>query len=52
VAIIPLASLLAFATESVAVRLGDSWGALLNVTFGNAVIVRRRLFLFLGKLSS
>lgn len=37
VAIIPLASLLAFATESVAVRLGDSWGALLNVTFGNAV---------------
>ncbi|KAK5069633.1 hypothetical protein LTR64_008314 [Lithohypha guttulata] len=37
VAIIPLASLLAFATESVALRLGDSWGALLNVTFGNAV---------------
>lgn len=37
VAIIPLASLLAFATESVAMRLGDSWGALLNVTFGNAV---------------
>jgi len=37
VAIIPLASLLAFATESVAIRMGDSWGALLNVTFGNAV---------------
>lgn len=37
VAIIPLASLLAFATESVATRLGDTIGALLNVTFGNAV---------------
>lgn len=36
-AIVPLASLLAFATESVAVQMGDSWGALLNVTFGNAV---------------
>lgn len=37
VAIVPLASLLAFATESVASRLGDTIGALLNVTFGNAV---------------
>jgi Ca2+:H+ antiporter len=37
VAIIPLASLLAFATESVAAKLGDTIGALLNVTFGNAV---------------
>lgn len=37
VAIIPLASLLSFATESVAVKLGDTVGALLNVTFGNAV---------------
>jgi len=37
VAIIPLASLLAFATESVATKLGDTIGALLNVTFGNAV---------------
>jgi Ca2+:H+ antiporter len=37
VAIIPLASLLSFATESVAVKLGDTIGALLNVTFGNAV---------------
>ncbi|KAK5945644.1 hypothetical protein PMZ80_002849 [Knufia obscura] len=37
VAIVPLASLLAYATESVASRMGDSWGALLNVTFGNAV---------------
>lgn len=37
VAIIPLASLLAYATESVALKMGDQWGALLNVTFGNAV---------------
>lgn len=36
-AIVPLASLLAYATESVAVKMGDSWGALLNVTFGNAI---------------
>lgn len=36
IAIIPLASLLAFATESVATRMGDTIGALLNVTFGNA----------------
>ena len=37
VAIIPLAGLLAYATESVASRLGDTLGALLNVSFGNAV---------------
>ncbi|KAL6413554.1 hypothetical protein AUP68_03069 [Ilyonectria robusta] len=37
VAIIPLAGLLAFATESVAREMGDALGALLNVTFGNAV---------------
>ncbi|KAL8716715.1 MAG: hypothetical protein Q9225_005985, partial [Loekoesia sp. 1 TL-2023] len=37
VAIIPLAGMLAFATESVAHRLGDTLGALLNVSFGNAV---------------
>ncbi|KAL1301838.1 hypothetical protein AAFC00_006023 [Neodothiora populina] len=37
VAIIPLAGLLAYATESVAARLGDTLGALLNVSFGNAV---------------
>jgi Ca2+:H+ antiporter len=37
VAIVPLASLLAFATESVASRMGDTLGALMNVTFGNAV---------------
>ncbi len=37
IAIIPLAGLLSHATESVARKLGDSLGALLNVTFGNAV---------------
>lgn len=37
VAIVPLAGLLSHATESVACKLGDTVGALLNVTFGNAV---------------
>ncbi|KAL3457123.1 Sodium/calcium exchanger protein-domain-containing protein [Aspergillus heterothallicus] len=37
VAIIPLAGILSHATECVASRLGDTIGALLNVTFGNAV---------------
>jgi Ca2+:H+ antiporter len=37
IAIIPLAGLLTYATESVAHRLGDTLGALLNVSFGNAV---------------
>ncbi|KAJ5773632.1 hypothetical protein N7457_008528 [Penicillium paradoxum] len=37
VAVIPLAGLLSHATESVASRLGDTIGALINVTFGNAV---------------
>lgn len=37
IAIIPLAGLLSYATESVACNMGDSLGALLNVTFGNAV---------------
>ncbi|PNY29169.1 Vacuolar calcium ion transporter [Tolypocladium capitatum] len=37
IAVIPLAGLLAYATESVASNMGDSLGALLNVTFGNAV---------------
>lgn len=37
IAIVPLAGLLTHATESVASRLGDTWGALLNVSFGNAV---------------
>ena len=36
-AIIPLAGLLSYATEAVARKLGDMVGALMNVTFGNAV---------------
>ncbi len=36
-AIIPLAGILTYATESLARRMGDTLGALLNVTFGNAV---------------
>lgn len=37
IAIIPLAGLLAYATESVAHNMGDAIGALMNITFGNAV---------------
>lgn len=37
IAIIPLAGLLSQATETVAHRMGDAIGALLNITFGNAV---------------
>ena len=37
IAIIPLAGLLTHATESVASDLGDTIGALMNITFGNAV---------------
>ncbi|KAE8389652.1 Sodium/calcium exchanger protein-domain-containing protein [Aspergillus alliaceus] len=37
IAIIPLAGILSHATECVASRLGDTVGALINVTFGNAV---------------
>ena len=37
IAIIPLAGLLSYATETVASDLGDTIGSLMNVTFGNAV---------------
>ncbi|KAI9235154.1 MAG: Sodium/calcium exchanger protein-domain-containing protein [Podila humilis] len=37
VAIIPLAKLLGYATEEIALRLGENLGALLNASFGNAV---------------
>ncbi|RKP25271.1 Sodium/calcium exchanger protein-domain-containing protein [Syncephalis pseudoplumigaleata] len=36
-AIIPLASLLGYATEEIALRFGETIGGLLNATFGNAV---------------
>lgn len=37
VAIIPLASLLSFATEELAATMGQTLGGLMNATFGNAV---------------
>lgn len=37
IAIVPLAGLLSHATETVAHRFGDAIGALMNITFGNAV---------------
>lgn len=36
-AIVPLASLLSFATEELSVKLGQTLGGLMNATFGNAV---------------
>ncbi|OAA47588.1 Sodium/calcium exchanger membrane region [Metarhizium rileyi] len=36
-AIIPLAAILGFATEEVALRTGETLGGLINATFGNAV---------------
>lgn len=36
-AIMPLASLLSFATEELAIPLGETLGGLMNATFGNAV---------------
>lgn len=36
-AIVPLASLLSFATEELSAEMGDTLGGLLNATFGNAV---------------
>ncbi|KAK5660357.1 hypothetical protein OQA88_12898 [Cercophora sp. LCS_1] len=37
IAIIPLAAMLSFATEEIALRTGETMGGLLNATFGNAV---------------
>ncbi|KAI0478615.1 Sodium/calcium exchanger protein-domain-containing protein [Xylariaceae sp. FL0804] len=37
IAIIPLAALLAYSTEQIALRTGEVWGGLINATFGNAV---------------
>ncbi|KAK5213801.1 hypothetical protein LTR72_012332, partial [Exophiala xenobiotica] len=37
IAIIPLAAMLSFATEELALRVGDVLGGLLNASFGNAV---------------
>lgn len=48
-AIIPLASLLSFATEELAVKLGQTLGGLLNATFGNAVELIVRISRSQGK---
>ncbi|KAF2873731.1 Sodium/calcium exchanger protein-domain-containing protein [Massariosphaeria phaeospora] len=37
IAIIPLAAMLSYATEELAIRVGETLGGLLNATFGNAV---------------
>ncbi|KAI9780271.1 MAG: hypothetical protein M1839_006831 [Geoglossum umbratile] len=37
IAIIPLAAMLSYATEELALRVGETLGGLLNATFGNAV---------------
>ncbi|KAK4235865.1 Sodium/calcium exchanger protein-domain-containing protein [Achaetomium macrosporum] len=37
IAIVPLAAMLGFATEEIALRTGETIGGLLNATFGNAV---------------
>jgi Ca2+:H+ antiporter len=39
IAIVPLSSLLAFATECIASDLGDTVGALMNISFGNLIEV-------------
>lgn len=39
IAIVPLSSLLAFATECIAADLGDTVGALMNISFGNLIEV-------------
>lgn len=36
-AIVPLAAVLSFATEEIAMKLGETLGGLMNATFGNAV---------------
>ncbi|PQE16913.1 Calcium proton exchanger protein [Rutstroemia sp. NJR-2017a BBW] len=42
-AIIPLASILSFATEEISMKLGETLGGLLNASFGNAVeLIRDR----------
>lgn len=49
IAIIPLAGLLSHATESVAKRMGDTIGALMNVTFGNAVELIIFMYVYLTR---
>ena len=44
-AIVPLASVLSFATEEISMKLGQTMGGLLNATFGNAVELIVGIFL-------
>lgn len=46
-AIMPLASLLSFATEELAATMGQTLGGLMNATFGNAVELIVSDFLFI-----
>jgi Ca2+:H+ antiporter len=39
IAIIPLSGLLTYATETIASDMGDTVGALMNITFGNLIEV-------------
>lgn len=52
-AIVPLASVLSFATEEISMKLGETMGGLLNATFGNAVelIVGARVILLFAQLT-
>ncbi|PNY28778.1 Vacuolar calcium ion transporter [Tolypocladium capitatum] len=52
IAIIPLAAMLSFATEEIALRTGETLGGLLNATFGNAVeLIVAIIALLAGKIS-
>ena len=44
IAIIPLAAMLSFATEEIAIRTGETIGGLLNATFGSVSVYRLRIF--------
>jgi Ca2+:H+ antiporter len=51
-AIIPLSSLLSFATEELSVTMGQTLGGLMNATFGNAVELIVRAMWRLERLCS
>lgn len=48
--VLPLAGGLAFATEEVALRLGEAWGGLLNATFGYVPSLHSELSLTLSNV--
>ncbi|KAK4986399.1 hypothetical protein LTR66_007879 [Elasticomyces elasticus] len=52
IAIIPLAAMLSYATEEIALRVGETLGGLLNATFGNAVeLIVSVIALFQNKIA-